>query len=436
MPSFRHFGDKRGDRSRNYLSSLRHKGGVKLMKVMRLQAGFLICLMLLSFVAAVYVPGLHAAGKEAAFPQIRIAASDLQVETGATFEVAVWLQGFTGDYAGIQGYEVHLDFDPALLQPVSEDGVFKLEPNVFQKTASPMTLLNAIDPAAGSVKISQITTQKGTMLFAGYGKLGTVSFKALAPGRAKLSQAKSIVIKADNPGINILHTVNSPTIEIIEPGSTGSGGEDQAEQVGEAPKPGSLLTAEQALQAFKDYDTITKLAWASEAIGTFASSRVMQGTPDGYFDPGRNMTRAEFAKTAIVALGLDMKQQMKPDFTDVSKTAWYYDYVETAAQYGFVKGTRLNGKTVFRPDAAVTRAEVAAIMSRILRQMDGYSAAPAAKLPFADVQDGYWAAEDIRLMYGLSLLQGRSESSYAPDVSASRAEMAVALNRLLNYTVS
>lgn len=393
-----------------------------------------VFVMLLGMLPALQPAAQAAAGK---LPQVRIVVSASQAQVGDIVEAAVWLQGFTGSYADVQGYEIHLSFDPSLLQPVAASGeAAALTPGVFAAAAGPMTLANQIDAEAGEVRISQITTKKGSLLFAGYGKVGTIGFKALSAGDAKLNQTKSIVIKADNPGINMIHTVNSPVVRIGPAEEAAAAGPaDTVEQVGEAPpKPGSSVSPEQAIQSFKDAATIQTLAWAKEEIGALAQAKVLQGNSAGYFEPRRNMTRAEFAKTAVVALGLDMKQQLTPTFADVAKPAWYYDYVETASHYGLIQGAAIAGGNAYRPNDPITRAEIAAVLARALRELEGGSAGEAEPaLPFADVRTNDWAAADIRLLYGLKLLEGKTADRFAPSDNASRAEITVLLGRLLSY---
>lgn len=365
-------------------------------------------------------------------PQVRLALSFAQVDVGDTFEAAIWLQGFTGDYSDIQGYEIRIDYDPELLEPVTDGNESALKPKVFAGGASPMTLANRIDTAAGSIHISQVTTKKGNLLFAGYGKAGELRFKALKAGEAQLTQSKSIVIKADNPGVNIIHTVNAPTVVIGTSGSV-SGGSEQTDTVGEEPeKKGGSVTKDQALRVFRDYGQIASMSWAADAIASFSRSKVMQGTPAGNFEPRKNITRAEFAKTAVVALGLDMTQRLTPTFADVPKTAWHYDYVETAAEYGLVEGSTRGGRAVFLPNEPITRAEIAAVVSRFLRGFEGFpGTAAAVDIPFADVSADHWAYEDIRYLHQFELLKGKSADRFAPADNASRAEAAVLLERLL-----
>ncbi|QAY66077.1 S-layer homology domain-containing protein [Paenibacillus protaetiae] len=373
----------------------------------------------------------NAADKSAKLPDVRIAVSSAGVKTGDTFEAAIWLQGFTGDYSDIEGYEIRLSYNPELLQPVIPAASVPLQPNVFQQAASPMTLANQFDAAAGNITISQITAKKGSLLFAGYGKVGTVSFKALKEGDAKLILAKSLIIKENNPGVNIIHTINSPVVHISAAGSGSAAADEHKENIGDAPSAkGTTVTAEQALQAYRDFEAIHSITWASDAIAALSVGKVMQGTAAGSFEPSRNMTRAELTKTAVVALHLDMVQQQTPAFPDVSKTAWYYDYIETAAHYGLVQGTTVNGQNVFQPDAPVTRAEIAAIIARVLKASGMAGSPSASQWPFTDVPDSYWATDDLQLLYSLQLMKGVSADKLAPQQYATRAEIAVLLNRL------
>ena len=57
---------------------------------------------------------------------------------------------------------------------------------------------------------------------------------------------------------------------------------------------------------------------------------------------------------------------MKKEFTDVSKEAWYAEVVEEAAFDGIINGYP---DGTFKPEKAVTRAELAAIYSRMKKAL-------------------------------------------------------------------
>ncbi|WP_231594459.1 S-layer homology domain-containing protein [Paenibacillus algorifonticola] len=433
-----------------------------------------LSLMGASLLAAAWLGTAGASGAEKVeadkLPQIRIVPSANQVKVGDVFEVAVWLQGFKGSYGGVQGYEVHMKYDSERIAPVvdKEAGAL-LRPAVFAASASPMQLLNKLDAAAGLIQIAEATAQRGPALFSGYGKLGSLTFKAEKDGAASFSLAKSIIILPDNPGLNIQHRVNEPVVSI----GAGSVKDGATKVVGQAPaKAAAQLTGEQRLKQFKDYEAVAKLKWASAAVGELALKQVMQGTAAGDFEPGRLMTRAEFAKAAVLAFELDMKQQSIPAFTDVRKSDWSYDYVETAAANGLLQGVERPQGSAFLPNQPVTRAEIAAVLSRQLKALsmtalseppavsasgsvtlsppetsttsstsDASEAAPttaadsaantaAGGHPFTDIS-GHWAEQDIAYLYEQELLQGRTDKLFAPGDHAIRAEVSVLLNRMM-----
>lgn len=67
------------------------------------------------------------------------------------------------------------------------------------------------------------------------------------------------------------------------------------------------------------------------------------------------------ARAVAKVAGLERKEEITM-FSDVSESAWYAGDVEYAAKLGLMNGDG-NGK--FRPDDAVTRAELAAVVARL-----------------------------------------------------------------------
>ena len=87
---------------------------------------------------------------------------------------------------------------------------------------------------------------------------------------------------------------------------------------------------------------------------------MMIGYPDGTFRPNSKITRAEFA---TVAAGFFHAPEVSDDaFSDISNS-WARDYINRAAALGLVSGDD-DGK--FRPNDYITRAEVMAILNRVL----------------------------------------------------------------------
>lgn len=399
-------------------------------KFMRIGVIFLcaaVVLTIVGFVPAVFV---QAASADTAIPKIHLAASAKQVQAGETFEVGIWLQNFNGNYSSIEGFQVRLKYDPAFIIPVDESGEFNTEA-IFSKTVQPNTYANTIGKQ-GTIEFAQSLPPKSvTGHFTGNGKLGTITFKALKDGKTTITHEKSIVIMPGNPGVNIKHAYNNVTIVIgshpVE--------DDKIEIIGDEPKTKKAkMSSDEILRMFKDYEEIQKLTWAKEGVAKLADLKVVNGTPEGRFEPARNMTRAEFAKVAVIGLGLDMKQQANPSFVDIKKNDWFYDYVETAASYDLIKGYDMNGERQFRPEAPISRAEIAAILSRALIQIKGKSMTENTNNPFADVEITHWAIHEIVHLYQTGVIKGRSANTFAPKEFATRAEISVMIGRLLDIS--
>lgn len=148
--------------------------------------------------------------------------------------------------------------------------------------------------------------------------------------------------------------------------------------------------------------------------------KYMDGRDDGLFHPEQALTRAELAQ--ILYAVVQERPETSPVFSDVEPGAWYAPAVETAAGLGILD---VSAEGAFRPDQAVTRAECAAALSRLIP----YDSQDRAV--FSDVAEDYWAYDAICRVGGYGLFLGDGSGNFDPDGALSRAETAVVLNRLL-----
>ena len=111
-----------------------------------------------------------------------------------------------------------------------------------------------------------------------------------------------------------------------------------------------------------DYSDVADGSWYNNAVSTLSNMGILGGYEDGTFRPNASITRAEFAKIAVSFFDWADIEAVN-DFIDVSDSAWYADYVAVAAEIGLIEGY---GGNVFRPEAAITRAEACAIINRTL----------------------------------------------------------------------
>ena len=166
--------------------------------------------------------------------------------------------------------------------------------------------------------------------------------------------------------------------------------------------------------------------WAYTAIHALACAGIVNGFPDGQFQPNGPVTRAQFAKMLVEVTGL--KPGGASGFADVSASAWYGPYVAAAARAGLVKGETA---TTFVPGASITREQAAALLVRVLRYKKAGSARGAAPTFTDQAQVSGWAVRDVASAVGYGLLHGFPNGTIQPLATVTRAQAAVMIDRLV-----
>ncbi|WP_143760532.1 S-layer homology domain-containing protein [Paenibacillus odorifer] len=171
-------------------------------------------------------------------------------------------------------------------------------------------------------------------------------------------------------------------------------------------------------------------AWAGRQIQVVAAKGAIEGVGAGKFAPKNNVTRAEFSKMLIRALNLENNSAVQ-SFSDVSSTAWYAPYVAVAAEKGIITG---RSAAKFDPNATITRAEMATMISRALKSINPDAKtdstaiskfSDAAKIS-ASLRDGVAFAASHNLVIG-------NAGKFNPNDTATRAEAAVIIYRTINF---
>ena len=176
------------------------------------------------------------------------------------------------------------------------------------------------------------------------------------------------------------------------------------------------------LPEFRDIDR----HWAGDRIREAASKRIAGGYPDGTFRPDRPITRAEFVAMLTKALDLKESSEDRAFADEAGIRDWAKDAIHRAARAGILFGDA-NGNV--RPEARLTRAEMAVLVYRALSFAQGESPA-AARIPVAYADAGSipdWARPAIGKLSEEGLIRGRAGNLVAPNESATRAEAVVTL---------
>ena len=161
---------------------------------------------------------------------------------------------------------------------------------------------------------------------------------------------------------------------------------------------------------------------AAPKLNTADHFAYVQGYPDGTVKPAGNITRAETA--AILFRLMDDASRRtyystKSGFRDVASGSWYNTYVATLNNAGVITDSS-NG--YFRPNEAITRAELAAMLAK-------FSETTGAANYFNDVSAKYWAANAIAICAKLGWITGYPDGTFRPDKNVTRAELMAMINR-------
>ena len=153
------------------------------------------------------------------------------------------------------------------------------------------------------------------------------------------------------------------------------------------------------------------------------------GYGNGEVRPQNNITRAEVATIFFRLLTDDVRAENLTKtnrYSDVAATSWYNTAVSTLSSMGIITGYP---DGTFRPNAAITRAEFAAIAARF----DNDGDKTAAK--FSDIAT-HWAKDEISIAYNNGWITGYPDGTFGPQRSITRAETATMINRVIDRVPS
>jgi hypothetical protein len=184
-------------------------------------------------------------------------------------------------------------------------------------------------------------------------------------------------------------------------------------------------------KTFKD----VKSGWAKEYIDTLASKYIVYGKATGEYEPGKHMTRAEFAVLLVRALGLPTAKY-DGSFKDVKGIEWFAKKGEltAAVKYGVIKG---KGDGTFAPNEKITRAQAAAMIERAMKiSFVNYDFSQLDKTKtlkdFKDAkQVGSWAKSGVEAVYQAGIVKGKGDGTFNPNGYTQRNEMAAILANFL-----
>jgi surface-anchored protein len=168
---------------------------------------------------------------------------------------------------------------------------------------------------------------------------------------------------------------------------------------------------------FRDVDPRNPHA---EAIAELVERGITKGTAPDLFSPTRSVTRAQLA--SFVARALDLPD-VATTFRDVPARYEHAGAIGAMVEAGYVQGF---SDGTFRPNAAITRDQVAGILGRVLA-LDGHR-----QDRFSDIA-GSTHREMINALADIDVARGSVDGRYQPRRDLQRDQMASLLIRALHH---
>ena len=171
--------------------------------------------------------------------------------------------------------------------------------------------------------------------------------------------------------------------------------------------------------------------WFYSSVARVYGEGIIIGLKPDAFAPNDRMTRAQLV-TIICRLSGDEFAGLGSGLTfkDTPGTDWYADYVGWAVREGVVAGYP---DGTFKPNAPVTRAELAAVLARFFKNREIYFAEAPLIATFTDAEKiADWAKESVEAIRLCGIISGDPKGNFNPGSSATRAEIATMITRYLD----
>lgn len=173
--------------------------------------------------------------------------------------------------------------------------------------------------------------------------------------------------------------------------------------------------------------TIVHLSGWSAAQSVTEHSPYIFGYSDGTFRPNSAITRAELA--AILARAFPVQSTNAAlSFADVPDKHWARSAIAQATAAGLLIGY---SDGTFKPDQAITRGEMASIAAKLLGGSEA-NVAGGNGGSFTDIK-GHWAQASIERVQAAGIIAGYDNGTFRPDDKLTRAQAVVIVNKLLGW---
>lgn len=246
--------------------------------------------------------------------------------------------------------------------------------------------------------------------------------------KTKAAAGDTVTLTAAGEGTLTVTDANGKTVALTDLGS----GKYTFKMPSAKVNVGFKTTADQPCDGGKDcpsapFTDVDTAKWYHLSVDYVLTHKMMNGVSSRAFAPNANLTRGMLVQ---ILYNLEGKPKgTAANFSDVQADAWYAEAVGWAAANKVVTGY---ADSTFRPNAAVTREQAAAILYRYAKSkgIDVSVGENTNILSYVDVQQASeYAIPALQWAVGAGVLNGKNDSRLAPTGTATRAEIAAIMQR-------
>lgn len=271
----------------------------------------------------------------------------------------------------------------------------------------------------------------------GGGAVATTTYDVVIPSalanivkadKTKAAAGDTVTLTASEEGTLTVTDANGKTVALTDLGS----GKYTFKMPSAKVNVGFKTTADQPCDGGKDcpsapFTDVDTAKWYHLSVDYVLTHKMMNGVSSRAFAPNANLTRGMLVQ---ILYNLEGKPKgTATNFSDVQADAWYAEAVGWAAANKVVTGY---ADSTFRPNAAVTREQAAAILYRYAKSKDiDVSVGENTNiLSYVDVQQASeYAIPALQWAVGAGVLNGKNGGRLAPTGTATRAEIAAIMQR-------
>lgn len=149
-------------------------------------------------------------------------------------------------------------------------------------------------------------------------------------------------------------------------------------------------------------------------IMTLVSRGIVNGYGDGTFGPDDAVTRAQVAVMLTKALNLNTNDPQS-NFVDVPENHWAASHIVAASKAGIINGY---GNGLFGPEDHITRAQLSVMVANSYK----LKVIPDKVKTFSDVLPTHWAKTQIDALVSNNVVGGYRDGRFGPNDNATRAQ--------------